>query len=229
MSDAFIKGLKNYNISYDDIRANKWKYCGGDTGRHANYFRQCFPLDVYTLDINHEDHCICGHYIVENCFITNDEDEILVLGNCCIKKFIPRCTRTCELCKIPHKNRKDNKCNTCRIKLKEFKKNKGLLKKLGDDSDAYKNIFNGMYDKLTVNGIDNPICRLCLNFSVGRGHSDRYEDINCFTKEDEGNLGIPLCDICAEDIRDDYSNVDNEEDCNHRFFLVFGKKYYINA
>jgi hypothetical protein len=115
MSDAFIKGLKNYNLSYEDIKNSDWKYCGGDRGRHANYFKLVFPSNLFNINkINHETHCICGHPIVENCYITNEESEILVLGNCCIKKFIPMCTRTCEKCKLPHKNRKDNKCNNCR-------------------------------------------------------------------------------------------------------------------
>jgi hypothetical protein len=114
MSDAFIKGLKKYNLSYEDIKNSKWKYCGGDTGRHKNYFKICFPTDSFTFNIGHENHCICGHLIVENCYITNDELEILVLGNCCIKKFVPMSTRTCEICKLPHKNRKDNKCKDCR-------------------------------------------------------------------------------------------------------------------
>jgi hypothetical protein len=29
MSDAFIKGLKNYNLSYEDIKNSDWKYCSG--------------------------------------------------------------------------------------------------------------------------------------------------------------------------------------------------------
>ena len=40
-------------------------------------------------------------------------DEIIVLGNCCIKKFIPSSGRTCEECDEPHRNRKHNICNSC--------------------------------------------------------------------------------------------------------------------
>ena len=113
LSEKFIKGLESYGLSYDDIK-NSWKYCGGDTGRHNNYFHVCFPT-MSSSDIEHEEYCICGHYIQENCYITNStETEILVLGNCCIKKFIPKSTRTCEICKSPHKNRIDNKCSVCR-------------------------------------------------------------------------------------------------------------------
>ena len=65
------------------------------------------------------DECVCGHFIQQNCYIT-DGKQILVLGNCCIKKFNPKSSRTCEDCGNPHKNRKVNKCNkrtggTCEI------------------------------------------------------------------------------------------------------------------
>ena len=67
---------------------------------------------------SHKDNCVCGHYIEENCFITNDVD-IIVLGNCCIKKFLPenKSSRTCEKCKEPHKNHIVNRCNDCRYGL----------------------------------------------------------------------------------------------------------------
>jgi len=60
------------------------------------------------------DECVCGHHIAENCYIT-DGERILILGICCIKKFIPKNTRTCEKCEEPHKNRIVNRCNNCRI------------------------------------------------------------------------------------------------------------------
>ena len=33
-----IDGLASYGVIYDDILSKKWRYCGGDTGRHHNYF-----------------------------------------------------------------------------------------------------------------------------------------------------------------------------------------------
>ena len=62
----------------------------------------------------HQERCVCGHKIKENCYITKD-DSLLVLGNCCIKKFLPNSGRTCENCDKPHRNRKVNRCNSCRI------------------------------------------------------------------------------------------------------------------
>lgn len=109
LTDRFIKGLMEYNLTVDEIK--NWKYCGGNYNPHYNYFRLCCPNDDLP---DYEDRCACGHKIVENCYIT-DGEQILVLGNCCIKRFIPKCGRTCEICEQPHKNRKVNRCNECRI------------------------------------------------------------------------------------------------------------------
>jgi len=121
LTERFIKGLKSYNLTKEEMIG--WTYCGGKGGginsvRHKNYFKQCFPgFDFPDL----KDECVCGHAIKENCYITNDllDGELLILGNCCIKKFLPKdnAGRTCEICKKPHKNRKDNRCKQCRIKF----------------------------------------------------------------------------------------------------------------
>jgi len=109
LTDKFIKGLQFYGLTYDEIKSNNWKYCGGRDGRHLTYFTQCCKdKDLPEL----KNKCICGHNIKENCYIT-DGQQILTLGNCCIKKFIPKSSRTCEECGEPHKNRIGNKCNNC--------------------------------------------------------------------------------------------------------------------
>ena len=110
LTDSFINGLMSYNINYDEITSGKWKYCGGNVGTHLNYFQICHQnrvLPPFT------DYCVCGHKIFINCYITNNE-TILVLGNCCIKKFIQQSSRTCEKCGQPHKNRIVNRCHHCR-------------------------------------------------------------------------------------------------------------------
>ena len=89
-----------------------WKYCGGNLGRHYNYWVLQYgntPLPEEEIE------CVCYHPIKEQCYITNGE-ELLVLGNCCIQKFVAKCTRTCERCGDPHKNRIINRCNNCRDK-----------------------------------------------------------------------------------------------------------------
>lgn len=110
LTTKFIEGLKKYDLTYDEITNSNWKYCGGRNGHHLNYFKLCFKHDKLP---EIETNCVCGHHIEENCYIT-DGKEILVLGNCCIKKFIPKSSRTCENCGEPHKNRIVNRCNDCR-------------------------------------------------------------------------------------------------------------------
>lgn len=110
-TQKFIHGLETYGLTYDDL--TKFKYCGGDTGRHLNYFK-IFFLKYKELP-DHMNYCICDHHIKDNCYIT-DGKQILTLGNCCIKRFIPKSGRTCEKCGESHKNRIINRCNTCRKK-----------------------------------------------------------------------------------------------------------------
>lgn len=109
----FIKGLAFHNLTYEDIR--KWSYCGGDTGRHLNYFNLVFKIKVAPSH-DHESNCVCGQEIQENCYIIDPtKTRILVSGNCCIRQFIPKSGRTCSICSDPHKNRIVNRCNKCRV------------------------------------------------------------------------------------------------------------------
>ena len=128
LTKRFIKGLKTHNLTYEEIKNNKWKYCGGTKGSHLNYFKTCYEgKDLPT----HTNNCICGHHIQENCYITNGE-RIIVLGNCCIKKFVPKSGRTCEDCGKPHRNRADNKCHDCR----EIKYNNNSEIKYNNNSEG---------------------------------------------------------------------------------------------
>lgn len=108
----FIRGLKKYNLTQKEIIEYKFKYAGGDSGCHHNYFIMC---DITAPEKMEE--CVCGHSIIKNCYIHSEErDQTLVLGTCCIKRFIPKGKqgRTCSECGDPHRNRKVNKCNGCR-------------------------------------------------------------------------------------------------------------------
>ena len=111
-SPQFLRGLKEYNLTYEQLLQEGWKYAGGSNDRHLKYFNISSPEGETLPPFAAE--CVCGHRIKENCYITNDS-EILILGNCCIKRFIPKSGRTCEKCGEPHKNRIVNRCNDCRV------------------------------------------------------------------------------------------------------------------
>ncbi len=112
LTAKFIEGLKKYNLSHEDIINNNWHYSGGNKGSHLNYYKLVYK----NIEIpSYSSKCICGHDISENCYIT-DGKTIMVLGNCCIKRFLPKekSGRTCENCGSPHKNRVCNLCNICK-------------------------------------------------------------------------------------------------------------------
>lgn len=117
-SVKFERGLfDNYGITLNEL--NSFKYCGGNKSRHANYYKLKFGDKPFLQPV---EQCVCKHKIVENCYITNGS-QIIPLGNCCIKRFMPTETsgRTCEICNIPHKNRKFNLCNSHKITHKKCK------------------------------------------------------------------------------------------------------------
>jgi len=109
----------NLKEKYDlDLVHLQWYYYrGGDTGSHKNYKTiTCQDLSI----IPFEDFCVCGHKIKEQCYMKKENDDLsfapdyIVMGNCCIKKYMKNGYRTCEKCKKQHKNRKNNLCNECR-------------------------------------------------------------------------------------------------------------------
>ena len=111
-SRRFINGLSLYNLTLDDLQRD-WKYCGGECGSHWSYFKVACKGEELPI---HEAKCICGHRITENCYIT-DGIYFLILGNCCVKRFIPKSGRTCADCGRTHRNRRDNLCILCRKKM----------------------------------------------------------------------------------------------------------------
>jgi hypothetical protein len=157
LTHKFIRGLLNYSVSYEDIKNGNWKYCGGNRGSHLKYYKLCFKNDDLPI---HSDYCICEHFIEENCYITNG-NEILILGNCCIKRFIQKSSRTCDNCGIQHRNRKVNKCNDCRKYICEecgekCDKIKGICKKCIKYMHYCYKCNNKYYSK-----IKNPSNKLC--------------------------------------------------------------------
>ena len=117
VSGRLATGLQNYDLSLDEISNGKWFYCGGDHGTHLSYWllRNKTKKQMGKKEWSfppHESTCACGHPIMRNCYISNKK-QILIIGNCCIKKFIHVKSRTCEECGNDHKNRNWNLCRDC--------------------------------------------------------------------------------------------------------------------
>ncbi len=115
------EGLKNYDLTIEEVQNGQWFYCGGDHDDHLNYWKmrnntkQLMGKKEWSFP-PHESHCACGHFIKNNCYITNKK-KILVVGNCCIKRFLLKKSRVCEVCTADHKNRKYNLCDECKPKF----------------------------------------------------------------------------------------------------------------
>jgi hypothetical protein len=120
ISTRFLNGLMDkHDMDLEDIK--DWIYCGGDFAQHSRYFKLCYP-DKEKPD--HEDECICNTKIGNNCYIRKDVnapvEDILVVGSCCITKFLPNgFHRMCEKCNEVHKRRTKNICKECEKKQKD--------------------------------------------------------------------------------------------------------------
>lgn len=100
----------NHGLGYRP--ETEFRYIGGDSDSHAKWW----VLNMEDTPMpGHKDHCLCGHDIQKNCYIQHMESkEILVVGSCCITRFMTHSGRTCSICQAPHKNRMDALCNDCR-------------------------------------------------------------------------------------------------------------------
>lgn len=125
LSKRFIEGLKEYNLSKEDVE--NFIYIGGDEDDYRKHlhFNGYDPLDMPKK----KDQCLCGHDIKINCYIKSKEGSlILVLGSCCVKRFIKSgLKKTCEKCGNNHKNRKYNICNECKKKLSKIEEDYLIL------------------------------------------------------------------------------------------------------
>lgn len=80
----------------------------------------------------HKDKCICGHNIVENCYLSssfNNYNDIIIIGNCCYKNYFANLSRVCIKCKEEHTN-KNGLCNSCKKIKTKFKRD---IKRIGLD------------------------------------------------------------------------------------------------
>lgn len=118
LSKRFQTGLKKYNLTIEDIKKN-WFYIGGESKIHNNHFKRYYHNEEQP---EHENFCVCGHRIKNNCWIS-DGVFTLSIGENCVNKFIPsRRSRLCFECNAPHRNRKDNLCMKCRRQFKRVEK-----------------------------------------------------------------------------------------------------------
>lgn len=228
----FLNGLKNkYNLTMEDIANQDYKYIGGTPDEHnPQHYNQWLNIIAQKPHLNMplaEQECTCGHKIKNNCFIMNKYDNIIVLGNCCIKRFIPKSGRTCGWCGNPHKNRKFNLCNTCK---------ENVCKKCGKDKEEdYYKYCNKCYNN------DNED-----NISSSSSEEEAYEEVkkcckgkgecfiqinfsNTYDKNDcEFNCELKNCIDCTIKYPEWLLDCNNGycKNCSQELFLK-GKKIYL--
>lgn len=78
---------------------------------HNNYYVNNFSKIFHRPEVRH--HCLCGHYIKNQCYIYNKKLKMAyVIGNCCIERFVKG--KRCFKCGAKHQNRITKYCNVCR-------------------------------------------------------------------------------------------------------------------
>jgi hypothetical protein len=146
----FVIGLhEDYGMTYEQIKdvEENWFYCGhivvdrdtkditeSDLYKLKHYFPM-LPIPDF------QDSCVCRQKLyVRNEWIT-DMKEVLIIGQCCVNMFIAHSSKTCMLCKAPHRNRKDDLCKECRDKIllkeKEKAKQQKQQKQRQKERDEY--------------------------------------------------------------------------------------------
>ena len=136
----FIKGLKEYNLTLDELNETGWHYIGGNHKQFLSHFKLlklkysieyiirnaknydsaqdtfCNNSNNTIVDGGEWRNCVCHEPIYNLCFIANaTREEFFIIGNCCIKSFIKANTITCEECGNEHRNKIKNLCNDCKL------------------------------------------------------------------------------------------------------------------
>lgn len=106
LSRKFLEGLwEKYKMTRQDLIEGGYNYCGGDKDDkeqsifYRTYFEERFEGRKALKEVSR---CVCGHAIYYNCYICNgddDYDSILILGSCCVRKFIPNGMKQIHKCK----------------------------------------------------------------------------------------------------------------------------------
>jgi hypothetical protein len=120
----YLYGLYTYGITFKQ-HTTEMMYYGGNgnsivCSKHLeHYFKMGGTMETMPIC---KDLCICGVKIVENCFVVFRDDPNgykkprLIIGNCCIKRYIPfECrAKKCYKCDTLHDNYKSSFCDSCR-------------------------------------------------------------------------------------------------------------------
>lgn len=177
--ELFKSGLKRLNLDPSEI-INNYSYAGGTHEKDFRYFQLLYPGKAFP---DHRDHCVCGHRLKWNCYITNGKreyDSIMVVGKCCITAFMKHCRRTCEVCNNPHQRRKTNICTSCERSSKRC---------IGCGHESLTN------NKITIQHVEYYACCVCIN---NIDHCTRCKQIKKIKNMQVKNR---MCETCNKHCR----------------------------
>lgn len=198
-----IEGLLKKNETIDSLKT-KYTYIGGNFGEHLEYLQVMLcgeykndNITEFIRDTMENDCDVCGRSNKQKLCIWNVNEEIISLCNPCNKymKIIETYkAKICDDCGEPHKNRRDNYCNTCRLKVEcdECEERKECTKSHGYNrcNECIKKPYCKNCNKLSVK-VKGYMCEICYN--------------NCYVKK--CGCGTPIqskytkCYICNNKVK----------------------------
>ena len=103
-------------------KVEDWEYAGKKGDRFSKTMKEHYSF----VRPPYSSYCACGHFIITNCYVRNlNNNEIKVVGNCCIQKW--KIEKKCGTCNTKHHRWKYTICSSCEKEAREEKKRKDLL------------------------------------------------------------------------------------------------------
>ena len=144
----YIGGSGYYSNDHTDINNEAGFVSTPQYNYYINHWEDFISLKEIRKTTPEDTKCICGHDIMENCWLMHhvNKDIAPVIGNCCIKNFLPELKiRKCEICETPHKRIKYDICFECEAKKKTRDRNRKIKEKAELKKKKYGSMYNYFY------------------------------------------------------------------------------------
>jgi hypothetical protein len=112
-------------------KVEDWEYAGKKGDRFSKTMKEHYSF----VRPPYSSYCACGHFIITNCYVRNlNNNEIKVVGNCCIQKW--KIEKKCGTCNTKHHRWKYTICSSCEKEAREEKKRKEYEEKEEKEKEA---------------------------------------------------------------------------------------------
>jgi hypothetical protein len=203
ISRRFKEGIEALDYTIEEI--SHWKYCGGC--HDQEYWRLLWPSREFPP---YSTKCACDQVIKYNCWITPDKNDpngdIITLGRCCIRRFIPCHKKTCRDCGGGHRSTMVDYCSKC-IKKHKIEATRNL--KAAKKAALEKKQMQEKRDKI----LSETGCEKCVIAIIDNGYKRCF---NCNKKKYNKAQEPPqkdTCQKCVEAVKKGYKKC---YPCNER-------------